>query len=110
METWAEAYEFTYLAPTICRNITASERLLRVNEYWENGDPDYVDGAESIKVLVDRVKRTIAKLRAGETSLSVQSCQVYCMLYPADKTAMTGLDRTDAGISSDASTQKHGIY
>ena len=62
METWAEAYEFTYLAPTICRNITASERLLRVNEYWENGDPDYVDGAESIKVLVERVKRTIAKL------------------------------------------------
>ena len=65
VETWAESYEFTYLAPATCRNTTAVERLPRVTEYWENCNPDYVDGdgAESFKALVGRVNRTMAKLR-----------------------------------------------
>ena len=65
VEAWAETYEFTYLAPATCRNTTAAERLPRVTEYWENCDPDYVDGdgAESFKALVGRANRTMAKLR-----------------------------------------------
>ena len=65
VETWAETYEFTYLAPATCRNTTAAERLPRVTEYWENCDPDYVDGdgAESFKALVGRANRTMAKLQ-----------------------------------------------
>ena len=65
VEAWAETYEFTYLAPATCRNKAVAECLPRVTEYWENCNPDYVDGdgAESFRALVGRVNRTMSKLR-----------------------------------------------
>ncbi len=65
VETWSEAYEFTYLAPDSCRNTTAEERLLRVMEYWERLNPDYIDGegAESFYIFVRRAEITLNKLR-----------------------------------------------
>lgn len=65
VEIWDETCEFTYLAPATCCNTTAAERLPRVTEYWENGNPDYIDGdgAESFNAFVGRGHRTMAKLR-----------------------------------------------
>lgn len=65
VETWSEAYEFTYLAPASCFNTTAEERLPRVMEYWERLEPDYIDGegAESFYIFVKRAEMTLNKLR-----------------------------------------------
>ncbi len=65
VETWSEAYEFTYLAPDSCRNTTAEERLPRVMEYWERLKPDYIDGegAESFNSFAKRAEVVLEKLR-----------------------------------------------
>lgn len=63
LEVW-NVEEFTYLAPGTCINTTGADRKVRVNEYWERLDPDYVDGdgAESFTMLLSRAKATIDRL------------------------------------------------
>ena len=51
--------EFTFLAPARCAHTTLAERRPMVEEYWERGERDYIDGegAESFADLLDRVWR-----------------------------------------------------
>lgn len=62
-EVW-DVEEFTYLSPNTCINTTAAERKIRVNEYWERLDPNYIDGegAESFTMLLSRANVAIDRL------------------------------------------------
>lgn len=66
-EIWAEAREFTYLAPASCCNTTREERRGRVEAYWQAMDPSYVDGegAESFAGLTQRTRALYERLLAS---------------------------------------------
>lgn len=56
--------EFTYLAPQSCVGTSVAERKTRVITYWENADPDYVDGdgAESFRMFFSRAQSALDAL------------------------------------------------
>jgi broad specificity phosphatase PhoE len=57
-------HELTFLCPARCRVTSFEERRAMVEEYWERGDPLYVDGpgAESFSQFRDRVQDSISQL------------------------------------------------
>ncbi len=71
-EVWP-VEEFTYLSPASCVNTTAAERKARRDEYWEQCDPDYVDGegAESFNMVLTRAKTAIDRLSRLEEGFIV---------------------------------------
>lgn len=72
-DIWDSVNEFTYLAPATCINTTAAERKIRRDEYWEQCDPNYVDGyeAESFNMLLKRARETIDRLKEIERDFIV---------------------------------------
>ena len=56
--------EFTYLSPARCANTTAAERRPMVQAYWQNADPNAVDGpgAESFRQLLARVHHCLQRI------------------------------------------------
>lgn len=59
-----DVQEFTYLAPASCVGTSAADRRERVNAYWQQLDPDYIDGqdAESFTMLLSRAQTAIERL------------------------------------------------
>jgi len=58
----APIHEFTYLCPARCAGTTATERMRWVCEYWERGDPNYIDGpgAESFAMFIGRARDALS--------------------------------------------------
>lgn len=56
--------EFTYLAPTTCVGTTVEQRKSRVQAYWQQNDPSYIDGddAESFSMMLLRVRTMLERL------------------------------------------------
>ena len=65
--------EFTYLSPASCVGTTAADRWERVNQYWKQCDPDYIDseGAESFRQFMCRAQATINRLENLEEDIFV---------------------------------------
>lgn len=64
--------EFTYLDPASCVGTTVEQRKGRVRTYWQQNDPDYIDGAgaESFSMMLIRVRTMLERL-ADESGLVV---------------------------------------
>ncbi|MFG6432731.1 histidine phosphatase family protein [Roseateles sp. LYH14W] len=62
VESWP-IEEFTYLSPTRCAGTTVVDRRRWVAEYWNRGDPQFIDGegAESFEQFIVRVKDATRK-------------------------------------------------
>jgi len=62
-ETW-EVQEFTYLQPEACVGTSWKERKPRIDAYWRELDPDFVDGpgAESFRQLLKRASDFLDRL------------------------------------------------
>ncbi len=58
--------EFTYLSPERCANSTAAERRPRVMAYWQEANPEAIDGpgAESFRQLLARVHHCLQRIKA----------------------------------------------
>lgn len=56
--------EFTYLDPATCIGTTVEQRKARVKVYWQQQDPDYIDGegAESFNMMLKRVATMLEQL------------------------------------------------
>lgn len=67
--------EFTYLSPERCAHTTAAERRPRVTAYWQDANPETIDGpgAESFRQLLARVHRCLQRVAAlpGATDAQV---------------------------------------
>jgi broad specificity phosphatase PhoE len=63
-EQWP-VHEFTYLSLTKCRNTTTEDRIPLAINYWNQCDPDYIDGngAESFTDFIERVRSVQQKAR-----------------------------------------------
>ena len=63
-EEWP-VQEITYLAPARCMDTTQIERRAMAREFWENLDPDFVDGAgaESFAQFMARAQSALDRLR-----------------------------------------------
>lgn len=57
--------EFTYLDPASCVGTTAGDRKARVDAFWSNADPDYLDGpgAEAFSGFIHRTAVALERLR-----------------------------------------------
>lgn len=58
--------EFTYLDPASCVGTTAGDRKARVDAFWKDANPDYLDGpgAESFSGFIHRTAVALERLRA----------------------------------------------
>jgi len=104
-ETW-EIHEFTYLSPAKCGNSTAQERRPMVEEYWKRCDPFYCDGegAETLNNFINRVKRTLRKLKARkENIIAVFSHEQFikALLWVHGRGEITHLSSEDMKIYKD---------
>jgi 2,3-bisphosphoglycerate-dependent phosphoglycerate mutase len=63
VEEWP-IQEFTYLEPVRHNGTNEEQQMPHILEYWERGDPAYVDGpgAESFTMFVDRARTAIGRL------------------------------------------------
>ena len=80
IETWHDAYEFTYLNPASCIGTTREERLPRVEAYWREMNPESVDGAgaESFRTLTERALAVWERLRqAPEKTIFLFSHEMF---------------------------------
>ncbi|MFA5340044.1 MAG: histidine phosphatase family protein [Candidatus Omnitrophota bacterium] len=98
-EEW-EVHEFTYLAPGRCKNTSSPERRPMVEEYWKKCDPFYCDGegAESFDDFINRVKRTLGRLRSRrESVIAIFSHEQFikALLWVIDKGEIARLSSED---------------
>lgn len=65
VETWP-VQEFTYLSPVRCANTTMEQRRPLVDAYWNQADPERVDGpgAESFAQMLERVRSAARHIEA----------------------------------------------
>lgn len=65
--------EFTYLDPASCIGTTAGDRKARVDAFWEDANPDYLDGpgAESFGGFIHRTAVALEHLRGIKGSAIV---------------------------------------
>jgi probable phosphoglycerate mutase len=63
VEEWP-IHEFTYLEPSHHNGTNEEQQMPHILEYWQRGDPSYVDGpgAESFTMFVDRARAAIGRL------------------------------------------------
>ena len=71
-EVWP-IQEFTYLDPVSCVGTNWADRKPRIDAYWANMDPHYVDGAgaESFSTLLGRARAFLEGLTELENELTV---------------------------------------
>jgi 2,3-bisphosphoglycerate-dependent phosphoglycerate mutase len=57
-------HEFTFLCPARCRQTSFADRQTMVEEFWQRGDPSFVDGqgAESFMHFCGRIRDSVASM------------------------------------------------
>ena len=71
-EEWP-VQEITYLAPVRCVNTTQNERREMARDFWEDLDPDFIDGegAESFAQFMARARSSLDRLRTLDQPFTI---------------------------------------
>jgi probable phosphoglycerate mutase len=100
VEEWP-IQEFTYLEPVRHNGTNEEQQMPHIQEYWERGDPSYVDGpgAESFTMFLDRARAAIGRL----VRMAPGGCVVaftHGLLMQAFRLVTLFPDATDAELMS----------
>src|ERR1700710_715368 len=100
VEEWP-IQEFTYLEPVRHNGTNEEQQMPHILEYWERGDPSYVDGpgAESFTMFLDRARAAIGRL----VRMAPRGCVVvftHGLLMQAFRLVTLFPDATDAELMS----------
>jgi len=100
VEEWP-IHEFTYLEPTRHNGTAEEQQMPHIREYWERGDPAYIDGpnAESFSLFLDRARAAIKRL----TQIPPGNCVVvftHGLLMQAIRLLLLFPDATDMELMS----------
>jgi probable phosphoglycerate mutase len=100
VEEWP-IQEFTYLEPVRHNGTNEEQQMPHILEYWERGDPSYVDGpgAESFTMFLDRARAAIGRL----VRMAPGGCVVvftHGLLMQAFRLVTLFPDATDAELMS----------